>query len=121
MGFSFELSRKQASEHGDEITDEERLQLALAMSLQVNDNNGASDGRLRRSLDSSIEADADSETNAERLQCALAMLMMDKSDDDEIGETPRQRTLRRCRFAMRPPISRRYTHIATVKHTPRYN
>ena len=52
-----EMPQKQANENSDEITDEERL---------------------RRSLDSSVEADADNQTNAERLHRALG-----ENDNDE--------------------------------------
>ena len=81
---SFEMSQKQATEHGDKIS-EERLQLVLAMSLEVDDNNYTSEERLRRPLDSSIDADVGSQTNSERLQRALAMLMIDEDHNNETG------------------------------------
>ena len=65
---SFEISQKQAADHGDEITDEEMLQLALAMCLEAGDNDDTNEERFRRSLHSSIEADVDNQTNADRLQ-----------------------------------------------------
>ena len=80
-----ESSQKQATEHSDEITDEERLQLARSMSLEVNDNNNISEDRLRRSLESSVEADVDNQTNVKRLQNALATSMMGGNDNDETG------------------------------------
>ena len=58
-----EMSQKHATEHGDET----RLKLALAMSLEVDDNNDISEERIRRSQDSSVEADVDNQTNAEQL------------------------------------------------------
>ena len=41
--------------------------------------------RLRRSLDSSIEAAVNSQTNSGRLQRALAMSMVGENDNAEIG------------------------------------
>ena len=79
------MSQNYASEHGDEITDEARLQFALAMSLEVDDDNDINEERVRRSLDSSAEVDMDNQTNAEQLQHALAMSMMDGNYIDEIG------------------------------------
>ena len=81
---SFKISQKHATEHGDETTDEERPQLVVSMSPEVDDNNDAREERLRRSLDSSTKADVDDQTNAERLLRALAMLM-DENVSDGIG------------------------------------
>ena len=61
---SHERTQEQDTEHGDEIPDEETPS---------------------RSLDSSVEADVDNQTNAERLQRAVAMSMMGENDKDEIG------------------------------------
>ena len=76
---------KQATEHGDEITEEEKPQIAVAMSLDVNDNKDTSEEGPRRSLDPSVEADADSQTNPERFQHALSMLTIDENDSDGFG------------------------------------
>ena len=51
---------------------------------QFADDN-TSDDTLWRSLDPSIEADVDKQTNAERIQRALVMSMMGENGNDEIG------------------------------------
>jgi tetratricopeptide (TPR) repeat protein len=81
---TFKMLQKDATEDDDPMTDEERLQLVLAVSREV-DNNDTDEDRLRRALPMSIEVDEDNETNEERLQRALAMSMEDKNDNDEIG------------------------------------
>ena len=85
LELSLEMSQKHAFEHCDEITDEARLQLAHATSLEVDHSNDISEERIRRSLDSSVEADVDNQSNTERLQRAVAMSMMGENDNDEIG------------------------------------
>ena len=64
MESSLEILQKQATENSDEITDEERL---------------------RRSLDSLVEAGVYNQTNAKRLQHGLAMSIMGENDNDDIG------------------------------------
>ena len=81
---TFGLSQKQATKPDGDIADDERHQLALFMSLVVDDNNDTSKDRLRRWLDSSIEADMGYQTNAKRTQCARATSKVDGNVDDEI-------------------------------------
>ena len=81
---TLKMVHKQATEDDDPITDEERLQLALAMFLEVDDNNDTDEERLQCTLAMSIEGDEDNETNGDRLQRALAMLMKNENDDDDI-------------------------------------
>ncbi|KAF8245666.1 kinase-like protein [Wilcoxina mikolae CBS 423.85] len=87
---TFKMLQKDATEDDDPMTDEERLQLALAVSREVDDNNDTNEERLRRALAMLIEVDEDNETNEERLQRALAMSMEDKNDNDEIGSLKRE-------------------------------
>jgi hypothetical protein len=81
---TIKMLHKHATEDDDPITDEERLQLAIAMSLEVDDNNDTDEERLQCTLTMSIEGDEDNETNGDRLQRALAMSMEDENND-EIG------------------------------------
>jgi hypothetical protein len=81
---TLKMSHKQATEDDDPITDEERLQLALAMSLEVDDNNDTNEERLQCTLAMSIQGDKDNETNGDRLQRALAMSIEDENNE-EIG------------------------------------
>ena len=105
---SFETSQKQATEHGDEITDEVRHQLALATSLEVCDNYGTGE---ERPLDPLIEADVENQANAGRLQRALAMSTTDGNDSgdsfkatsielDEGNETDEERLERALAMSM---------------------
>ncbi|KAF8539148.1 hypothetical protein BDD12DRAFT_883130 [Trichophaea hybrida] len=71
-------------DQGNLGTDEERIQLARGMSPDV-DNNDSDDDWVRRVLAMSIKANEDKETNEERLQRALTMLMQGEKGREETG------------------------------------
>jgi tetratricopeptide (TPR) repeat protein len=91
-----------SGDNDDFGTDEAKLRLGLAMSLEMDEDSDSDQERLQRALAMSLEADEendtcenyetneDNETDEERLQRALALSLEEENDHDEISCVKRE-------------------------------